>query len=200
MSGGAVSIAVIMTLGLLTVIAVRGLAHFWPADLVHASYNVPGMANHLVIGESVQKEQVPRERLKGAGLPVPDNGPEFMTRERLRKQNIDPDQMPKEEFEAALAEVKAQTDKEHDEVRAMPGNLAFRAFLDPEGTEAVCVLHEWADADGDLGMRKRAAKGCDGLGVPDRPAAGGCAEDDGTRHRRRPSHRHPGEDQTAAAD
>lgn len=34
------------------------------------------------------------------------------------------------------------------EVRAMPGNLAFRAFLDPEGTESVCVLHEWADADG----------------------------------------------------
>lgn len=34
------------------------------------------------------------------------------------------------------------------DVRAMPGNLAFRAFLDPEGEEAVCVLHEWADADG----------------------------------------------------
>lgn len=89
MSGGAVSIAVILTLGLLTVIAVRGLAHFWPADLVHASYNVPGMANHLVIGESVQKEQVPRERLKGAGLPVPDNGPEFMTRELIKVGNRD---------------------------------------------------------------------------------------------------------------
>ena len=89
MSGGAVSIAVIMPLGLLTVIAVRGLAHFWPADLVHASYNVPGMANHLVIGESVQKEQVPRERLKGAGLPVPDNGPEFMTRELIKVGNRD---------------------------------------------------------------------------------------------------------------
>lgn len=89
MSGGAVSIAVIMTLGLLTVIAVRGLAHFWPADLVHASYNVPGMANHLVIGESVQKEEVPRERLKGAGLPVPDSGPEFMTRELIKVGNRD---------------------------------------------------------------------------------------------------------------
>ncbi len=63
-SGGAVSIAVIMTIGLLTVIAVRGLGHFWPADLVHASYDVPGQANHLVVGEVVQKEEVPRERLK----------------------------------------------------------------------------------------------------------------------------------------
>ena len=74
-SGGAVSIAVIMTIGLLAVIAVRGLGHFWPADLIHASYNVPGMPAHLVVGEVVQKESVPRERLKSAGLPVPDEGP-----------------------------------------------------------------------------------------------------------------------------
>jgi len=36
-SGGAVSIAVIMTIGLLAVIAVRGLGHFWPADLIQAN-------------------------------------------------------------------------------------------------------------------------------------------------------------------
>ncbi|MHC8302638.1 phosphate ABC transporter permease PstA [Pseudomonas sp. ZS1P83] len=88
-SGGAVSIAVIMTIGLLAVIAVRGLGHFWPADLVHASYDVPGQANHLVIGEVVQKEEVPRERLKSAGLPVPDQGPEFMTRELIKVGNRD---------------------------------------------------------------------------------------------------------------
>ncbi|ATE74952.1 phosphate ABC transporter permease PstA [Pseudomonas frederiksbergensis] len=88
-SGGAVSIAVIMTIGLLAVIAVRGLGHFWPADLIHANYNVPGQANHLVIGEVVQKEEVPRERLKTAGLPVPDQGPEFMTRELIKVGNRD---------------------------------------------------------------------------------------------------------------
>ncbi len=89
MSGGAVAIAVIMTIGLLAVIAVRGLGHFWPADLIHANYNVPGQANHLVVGEVVQKEQVPRVRLKGAGLPVPDDGPEFMTRELIKVGNRD---------------------------------------------------------------------------------------------------------------
>nr|WP_251010123.1 phosphate ABC transporter permease PstA [Pseudomonas fluorescens] len=88
-SGGAVSIAVIMTIGLLAVIAVRGLGHFWPADLIHASYNVPGMPAHLVVGEVVQKESVPRERLKSAGLPVPDDGPEFMTRELIKVGNRD---------------------------------------------------------------------------------------------------------------
>ena len=88
-SGGAVSVAVIMTLGLLAVIAVRGLGHFWPADVLQASYNVPGQPAHIVAGEVVQQEEVPRARLKGAGLPVPDDGPEFMTRELVKVGNRD---------------------------------------------------------------------------------------------------------------
>jgi phosphate transport system permease protein len=88
-SGGAVAMAVIMTIGLLSVIAVRGLGHFWPADLVHATYKVPGQADHIVVGEVVQKEEVPRARLKGAGLPVPEQGPEFMTRELIKVGNRD---------------------------------------------------------------------------------------------------------------
>jgi len=89
MSAGAVSIAVIMTLGLLLVIAVRGLGHFWPADVVRAQYNVPDQANHVLVGEVVQAEEVPRARLKAAGLPVPDVGPEFMTRELFKVGNRD---------------------------------------------------------------------------------------------------------------
>ncbi|MDB5980260.1 MAG: pstA [Pseudomonas sp.] len=89
MSAGAVSIAVIMTLGLLLVIAVRGLGNFWPSDVVLAQYNVPNQENHVLIGEMVQKEEVPRARLKGAGLPVPDVGPEFMTRELFKVGNRD---------------------------------------------------------------------------------------------------------------
>ncbi|MCQ3000244.1 phosphate ABC transporter permease PstA [Pseudomonas syringae] len=89
MSAGAVSIAVIMTLGLLSVIAVRGLGHFWPADLMYAQYNVPNQEKHVLIGEVVEQEQVPRARLKGAGLPVPEDGPEFMTRELVKVGNRD---------------------------------------------------------------------------------------------------------------
>nr|WP_305836397.1 phosphate ABC transporter permease PstA [Pseudomonas sp. A29(2023)] len=87
MSGGAVAIAVIMTIGLLSVIAVRGLAHFWPADLVEAQYSIPGQAPKVVIGEAVQIEEVPSARLKSAGLPVQDDSPEFMTRELLKVGN-----------------------------------------------------------------------------------------------------------------
>lgn len=89
MNAGAVSIAVIMTIGLLSVIAVRGLGHFWPADVIEATYSVPNEAPKTLIGEEVQIEQVPRERLRSAGLPVPDNGPEFMTRELLKLGNRD---------------------------------------------------------------------------------------------------------------
>jgi phosphate transport system permease protein len=89
MSAGAVSIAVIMTIGLLAVIAVRGLGHFWPADLIAAQYNVPNQPQHVLVGERVETELVPRARLKGAGLPVPDEGPEFMTRELFKVGNRD---------------------------------------------------------------------------------------------------------------
>ena len=89
MNAGAVSIAVIMTLGLLAVIAVRGLGHFWPSDVLEARYRVPGQEAKVLIGEEVQVEEVPRERLRGAGLPVPAEGPEFMTRELLKLGNRD---------------------------------------------------------------------------------------------------------------
>ena len=42
LNAGAVAIAVIMTLGLLAVIAARGLGHFWPADVIEAEYRLPG--------------------------------------------------------------------------------------------------------------------------------------------------------------
>ncbi len=87
MTGGGVSLAVIMTVGLLSVIAVRGLGHFWPADIVEAQYQVPGEAARLVAGELVQVEEVPRARLAAAGLPVDVKGGEFMTRELLKVGN-----------------------------------------------------------------------------------------------------------------
>ncbi len=87
MNAGAVSIAVIMTLGLLVVIAVRGMAHFWPADVIVADYQVPGSEPRLLAGERVQAEQVPRARLAASGLPVAAEGGEFMTRELLKVGN-----------------------------------------------------------------------------------------------------------------
>jgi len=87
MNAGAVSIAVIMTLGLLAIIAVRGLAHFWPADVIVADYIMPGAEMRVLAGEVVQAEEVPRARLAASGLPVNVEGGEFMTRELLKVGN-----------------------------------------------------------------------------------------------------------------
>ncbi|HLY19802.1 MAG TPA: SEC-C metal-binding domain-containing protein, partial [Bryobacteraceae bacterium] len=47
--------------------------------------------------------------------------PEFMAREAARKQAVDPDTMPKEEWAKLLGRFKEQTDREHDEVVALGG-------------------------------------------------------------------------------
>ena len=39
----------------------------------------------------------------------------------------------------------AQLDREQDEVRAMPGNLAFRVYAAREDDTQVTVVHEWDD-------------------------------------------------------
>lgn len=39
----------------------------------------------------------------------------------------------------------AQLDRERDEVRTMPGNIAFRVYACREDESAVTVVHEWDD-------------------------------------------------------
>jgi quinol monooxygenase YgiN len=39
----------------------------------------------------------------------------------------------------------AQLDRERDEVRAMPGNLAFRVYASRDDNTRVTVVHEWED-------------------------------------------------------
>jgi quinol monooxygenase YgiN len=41
----------------------------------------------------------------------------------------------------------AQLDREHDQVRAMPGNVAYRVYASREDGTRVTVVHEWADAE-----------------------------------------------------
>ena len=89
LNAGAVAIAVIMTLGLLSVIASKGLAHFWPSNVIQAQYVIPGQPAKIVAGEPVQIEEVPRARLVSSGLPVDVEGGEFMTRELLKVGNRD---------------------------------------------------------------------------------------------------------------
>ncbi|OGT72367.1 MAG: phosphate ABC transporter, permease protein PstA [Gammaproteobacteria bacterium RIFCSPLOWO2_12_47_11] len=56
LNAGAVSISLIMVVGLIALIAVRGLAHFWPADVLAFEYlQQDGSLTHI-IGEIVDQE------------------------------------------------------------------------------------------------------------------------------------------------
>ena len=89
MNAGAVAIAVVMTLGLLILIAVRGLSHFWPSDVIEAQYRIPGQESLVILGEVNSREEVPAARLAGAGLPVDPEQQEFMERQLLKVGNRD---------------------------------------------------------------------------------------------------------------
>jgi quinol monooxygenase YgiN len=39
----------------------------------------------------------------------------------------------------------AQLDAEQEQVRAMPGNLAFRVYASREDDTRITIVHEWAD-------------------------------------------------------
>ncbi len=39
----------------------------------------------------------------------------------------------------------AQLDRERDQIRAMPGNLAFRVYAARDADTRITVVHEWAD-------------------------------------------------------
>lgn len=88
LTGGAVSICLAMVLGLLFLIASRGLGHFWPADVFAADYvNTDGSPQKL-IGELVETEEVEALRIRSSGIAV-EEGVEFVTRWLVKLGNRD---------------------------------------------------------------------------------------------------------------
>lgn len=88
LNAGAVSISLVMVIGLLLLIAVRGLSHFWPADIMELSYQEPGQAAEILIGEQVEHETVPAQRLALSGVQLPE-GQAFAQRTLLKTGNRD---------------------------------------------------------------------------------------------------------------
>ncbi|SEQ20247.1 phosphate transport system permease protein [Amphritea atlantica] len=87
LNAGAVAISIIMVIGLLGLIAVRGLSHFWPADIVQGTYTIDGQSKK-VIGEIVETHEVLTEQLIEAGIKIPDDN-EFSIRHLLKIGNRD---------------------------------------------------------------------------------------------------------------
>ncbi len=87
LNAGAVSISMIMVVGLLILIAVRGLGHFWPKTIWEIDY-LEGDKQVVLLGERAKTETVPAKQLVASGLHL-DFEEEFVERTLLKVGNRD---------------------------------------------------------------------------------------------------------------
>jgi phosphate transport system permease protein len=86
LTASAVSVSMILVFGLIVLIAVRGLGHFWPSDILDLQYS--GKSGQVrLIGEIHDEEVVPIDRLREAGLKIEGEG--LVTRYLLKTGNRD---------------------------------------------------------------------------------------------------------------
>ncbi len=87
LNAAAVSASIIMVLGLLILIAVRGLSHFWPHTVYEMTYHWGGQ-DEVIIGEIHDQELVTVQQLRDAGIQL-DTEDEIVTRYLIKMGNRD---------------------------------------------------------------------------------------------------------------
>ena len=91
-NAGAVTICLLMVVGLLLVLTVKGMVHFWPADVVRADYSPPSQSSEVqsieIIGEFVESERVPASQIIFSGIPV-DASADYYERNLVKLGNRD---------------------------------------------------------------------------------------------------------------
>ncbi|MGH8493179.1 MAG: phosphate ABC transporter permease PstA [Moraxellaceae bacterium] len=88
LNAGTVTISLIMVVGVLGLIAVRGLGHFWPADVMQASYTDYAGNKAVIVGEKIDERVDTAKRMREAGVDVPQ-GHETVTRHLYKVGNRD---------------------------------------------------------------------------------------------------------------
>ncbi|MCQ8116001.1 phosphate ABC transporter permease PstA [Methylomonas rosea] len=88
MTAGAVSLNLILVVGLLLLIAVRGLGHFWPADIIEYRYQDRDGPESAIIGEAVATSLLPAAQARAAGHELLDNG-EYLVQHLVKTGNRD---------------------------------------------------------------------------------------------------------------
>lgn len=88
LTAGAVSISLIMVIGLVLLIATRGLGQFWPGEVISLQYQAGGNERVSLLGEIVDHEHVNAPRLREQGIDVPE-GIDRVDRFLLKRGNRD---------------------------------------------------------------------------------------------------------------
>jgi len=86
MTGGAVSISLISVLGLLAMIAWKGLSFFWPSQVVQLELQ-GSVVQQTVIGEVYDREMVPKSRLEATGFDLSGFDKEHLERFLIKTGN-----------------------------------------------------------------------------------------------------------------
>jgi len=73
LNAAAVSACLIMVIGVLGLILVRGAGHFWPSQVVQFSYQEPNGPTQTIIGEHVDTSITPAAMAKSTGYTMADN-------------------------------------------------------------------------------------------------------------------------------
>ncbi len=73
LNAGAAALCLVMVTGLLLMIAVNGLAHFWPATVFESHVTQPDGGTQRILGSFRQDETVPATVAREAGVPVPED-------------------------------------------------------------------------------------------------------------------------------
>ncbi|MEX0617614.1 MAG: phosphate ABC transporter permease PstA [Pseudohongiellaceae bacterium] len=90
-NAGAVAISIVMVVGLLLLLTVRGMGHFWPRDVMQAVYAPPSASeaqSTVIIGEAVETETVSAAQISSSGIPVNESQP-FYERQLVKLGNRD---------------------------------------------------------------------------------------------------------------
>ncbi|MDX1455413.1 MAG: phosphate ABC transporter, permease protein PstA, partial [Gammaproteobacteria bacterium] len=88
LNAGAVSISMIMVLGLLLLIAVRGLSHFWPSTVHEMRVVEPDGTVSLVVGSIRDTESVTAARIRESGMTL-ETDKDFVDRYLVKTGNRD---------------------------------------------------------------------------------------------------------------
>lgn len=92
LNAGAVAVSIIMVLGLIGLIAVRGLSHFYPSEIVEFQVGDPELGlGTIVVGEHVRSQTIPVPVARDAGIAVPPelNDDDLVTRHLIKQGNRD---------------------------------------------------------------------------------------------------------------
>ncbi|CUS48350.1 MAG: ABC-type phosphate uptake system permease component PstA [Idiomarinaceae bacterium HL-53] len=89
LTGGAVTLSIVMVVGLLGLIAVRGFSHFWPADVATMEIvDIQTGETEKMMGEIARTEGMTAAAAQEAGNVVPE-GQELVTRYLIKQGNRD---------------------------------------------------------------------------------------------------------------